>query len=88
VSVVVLDLSSVPVMDGTGLVSLESAVSRLHQLGMFVVLGGVQAQPLRVLARSGIREHRDQIAVHRTMQRALATAIQHSRTGAVAGQVS
>jgi SulP family sulfate permease len=60
VSVVLLDLFSVPVMDGTGLVSLESAVSRLHQLGMFVVLGGVQGQPLRVLARSGIREHRHQ----------------------------
>ncbi|HEV7509292.1 MAG TPA: C4-dicarboxylic acid transporter DauA [Thermoanaerobaculia bacterium] len=81
VSVVLLDLSSVPVMDGTGLVSLESAVVRLHQLGMFVVLGGVQAQPLRVLARSGIREHRDQIAVHRTMERAVATAIGRSRAG-------
>jgi SulP family sulfate permease len=85
VSVVVLDLSSVPAMDGTGLVSLESAVSRLHQLGMFVVLGGVQAQPLRVLARSGIREHRDRIAVHRTMKRAVATAIGRSRAAAIAG---
>jgi SulP family sulfate permease len=85
VSVVLLDLSSVPVMDGTGLVSLESAVSRLHQLGMFVVLGGVQAQPLRVLARSGIRKHRDQIAVHRTMERAVATAIRRSRVAAIAG---
>ncbi|MFY9825486.1 MAG: C4-dicarboxylic acid transporter DauA [Thermoanaerobaculia bacterium] len=84
VSVVLLDLSSVPAMDGTGLVSLESAVSRLQQLGMFVVLGGVQAQPLRVLARSGIREHRDRIAVHRTMERAVATAIGRSR-GAIAG---
>jgi SulP family sulfate permease len=83
VSVVLLDLSSVPVMDGTGLVSLESAVARLHQLGMFVVLGGVQVQPLRVLARSGIREHRERIAVHRTMERAVATAIGRSR--AVAG---
>ncbi len=82
VSVVLLDLSSVPAMDGTGLVSLESAVARLHQLGMFVVLGGVQGQPLRVLARSGIREHRDRIAVHRTMERAVATAIGHSRAAA------
>ena len=79
VKVVLLDLSSVPAMDGTGLVSLESAVARLHQLGMFVVLGGVQGQPLRVLARSGIREHRDRIAVHRTMERAVATAVERSR---------
>lgn len=82
VSVVVLDLASVPAMDATGLVSLESAVARLHQLGMFVVLGGVQGQPLRVLARSGIREHRDRIAVHRTMERAIATATEHSRVRA------
>jgi SulP family sulfate permease len=79
VKVVVLDVASVPAMDATGLVSLESTVARLHQLGMFVVLGGVQAQPLRVLARSGIAERRDQIAVHRTMERALATAREHSR---------
>ncbi|HSS77167.1 MAG TPA: C4-dicarboxylic acid transporter DauA [Thermoanaerobaculia bacterium] len=85
ISVVLLDLSSVPAMDGTGLVSLESAVARLHQLGMFVVLGGVQGQPLRVLARSGIREHRDRIAVHRTMERAVATAIGHSRAGVIPG---
>src|SRR4051812_12424660 len=54
IKVVVLDLASVPAMDATGLVSLESTVARLHGLGMFVVLGGVQGQPLRVLAKSGI----------------------------------
>jgi SulP family sulfate permease len=78
IKVVVLDLVSVPVMDATGLVCLESTVSRLHDLGMFVVLGGVQAQPLRVLARSGIREHRDRISVHRTMERALEVARERS----------
>ena len=54
----------------------------LHQLGMFVVLGGVQGQPLRVLARSGIREHRHQIAVHRTMERALEVARERSAMAA------
>jgi len=39
--VVVLDLRSVPVLDVTGLVALESA-------------SGVQAQPRRVLERSGL----------------------------------
>ncbi|HKI04855.1 MAG TPA: C4-dicarboxylic acid transporter DauA [Thermoanaerobaculia bacterium] len=74
IRIVVLDLSSVPAIDATGLVSLESAVARLHQLGMFVVLGGVQGQPLQALAKSGIREHRDRISVHRTMERALEVA--------------
>jgi SulP family sulfate permease len=79
VSVVVLDLSSVPVMDATGLVSLESAVARLHQLGIFVVLGGVHGQPLSVLARSGIREEHERIAVHGTMEQALDVARERSR---------
>jgi SulP family sulfate permease len=74
IKVVVLDLTSVPAIDATGLVSLESAVARLHQLGMFVVLGGIQGQPLRALAKSGLREHRDRISVHRTMERALEVA--------------
>jgi SulP family sulfate permease len=74
IRVVVLDLASVPAIDATGLVSLESTVSRLHGLGMFVVLGGVQGQPLRALARSGVRERRHQMSVHRTMERALEVA--------------
>ncbi len=81
IKVVVLDLSSVPAMDATGLVSLESAVARLHQLGMFVVLGGVQGQPLRVLAKSGIRNRRERISVHRTMERALQVAREKSGVG-------
>jgi SulP family sulfate permease len=82
IKVVVLDLAAVPVMDATGLVSLESTVARLHALGMFVVLGGVQGQPLRVLARSGIREHRDRIAVHHSMEKALEVARERSEKGA------
>jgi SulP family sulfate permease len=78
IKVVVLDIASVPAIDATGLVSLESAVARLHQLGMFVVLGGVQAQPLRALARSGLRDRREQIAVYRSMERALQVARERS----------
>jgi SulP family sulfate permease len=78
IKVVVLDVASVPAIDATGLVSLESAVARLHQLGMFVVLGGVQAQPLRALARSGVGDRPDQIAVYRSMERALAVARERS----------
>ena len=58
VKVVLLDLSSVPAMDATGLVSLESAVERLQALGVYVVLAGVQSQPLRVLAKADIHAGR------------------------------
>jgi SulP family sulfate permease len=74
VKVVLLDLSAVPAMDATGLVSLETAVERLQTLGVFVVLAGVQSQPLRVLAKSGVHRRRDQIAVFQSMERAVAAA--------------
>jgi SulP family sulfate permease len=81
VSVVLLDLSSVPAMDATGLVSLEAAVSRLQGMGIFVVLTGVQDQPMRVLARSGIHRRPGRIAVFRSMERAMAAARDKSRLG-------
>jgi SulP family sulfate permease len=86
VSVVMLDLSSVPAMDATGLVSLESAVSRLQGMGIFVVLAGVQDQPMRVLARSGIHRHRDRIAVFRSLERAMAAARAKSRLAGGTGE--
>jgi sulfate permease, SulP family len=74
VQVVLLDLSSVPAMDATGLVSLETAVDRLQSLGVFVVLAGVQSQPLQVLAKSGIQRHRDRIAVFQSVEQAVEAA--------------
>jgi SulP family sulfate permease len=79
VKAVLLDLSSVPVMDATGLVSLEAAVERLQALGIFVVLGGVQDQPSQVLARSGLRDRGEGIAVFGSMEQAFEAARQRSR---------
>src|SRR5258708_33252544 len=53
VRVVILDLRSVPAMDATALVGLESAFERLHRDHIFVMLAGVQPQPLRVRAAAG-----------------------------------
>jgi len=82
ISVVLLDLSAVPAMDATGMVSLEAAVERLQALGVFVVLAGVQKQPMHVLARSGIhrgRKGEKKITVFRSMDRAVAAARKKSR---------
>ncbi|HEX2162725.1 MAG TPA: C4-dicarboxylic acid transporter DauA [Thermoanaerobaculia bacterium] len=70
VDVVLLDLSEVPAIDATGLVNLGSAVDRLTAGGVFVVLGGVQEQPLRALLRGGWRERRG-LAIHRDLGRAV-----------------
>ena len=86
IAVVLLDLSAVPAMDATGMVSLEAAVERLQALGVFVVLAGVQSQPMRVLARSGIHRRREgekKITVFRSMDRAVAAARKKSRVGGV-----
>jgi SulP family sulfate permease len=80
IKVVLLDLSSVPARDATGLVSLETAVERLQALGVFVILAGVQAQPLEVLAKSGIHRREDRIAVFPSMEDAVVEA--RERVGA------
>lgn len=81
VSVLVMDLSSVPAIDATGLVSLESAIERLNALGVYVILAGVQSQPLRVLARAGWRDRKKRIAVFRSMDRAFRLARERSKIG-------
>ena len=74
VKVVLLDLSSVPAMDATGLVSLETAVERLQSLGVYVVLAGVQSQPLQVLSKADIHRRPDRIAVFQSMEQAVEAA--------------
>ena len=71
VRVVILDLRSVPAMDVTGLVALESAFERLGRDQVFVVLAGVQPQPLRVMARAGWRGRKGKVAIYRSFERAL-----------------
>lgn len=51
---VVFDMTRVPAMDATGLVNLESALQRLDQEGVEVVLAGVQPQPRRLLRQAGV----------------------------------
>jgi SulP family sulfate permease len=63
--VLVLDVSSVPVLDATGLVNLESAIDRLRRQGTFVIVAGAQQQPLRVLVKAGWRDRRDHLLVRR-----------------------
>jgi SulP family sulfate permease len=74
VRVVVLDLRTVPVMDATGLVNLESAVERLREAGIFVVLGGLQKQPREVIERAGWTLRPDQVALCASYPEAIETA--------------
>ncbi len=53
VSTVIIDLEDVPAMDATGLVALQSAVSRMSGLDIKVILTGVRPQPRRALTKAG-----------------------------------
>lgn len=52
--VVILRLESVPYMDATGLVALESALDALSQRRCLAILLGLQRQPRRILRSAGL----------------------------------
>jgi sulfate permease, SulP family len=72
--VVILDMESVPVLDVTGLVALESAITRLNQAKKKVVLAGIQDQPRESLERGNVRPRRDQLAICLQMDEAVDVA--------------
>jgi SulP family sulfate permease len=85
VKVVVLDLRSVPMLDATGLVALDSAVARLRHAGVVVVLAGVQPQPTRALAKAGWRNQPGALAIGRNFDRALEVARAYAESRPEAG---
>src|SRR5262245_14986426 len=74
VKVVVLDLRAVPVMDATGLVNLESAVERLREAGIYVVLAGLRRQPRELLDRADWDDRPGGLALCDSYEEAIALA--------------
>jgi SulP family sulfate permease len=72
--VVILEMGGVPAMDATGLVALESSLTRLYQDGMFVILSSVQPQPAKVLEKAGIGDNE-----HLAFAASLATAVARAK---------
>ncbi len=71
VRAIVLDLRDVPAMDATGLVGLESALARLHRMGVLVILAGVQPQPAQLLARAGLGDEEGKLLVRERFDEAI-----------------
>jgi sulfate permease, SulP family len=69
--IVILDLTSVPAMDATGLVNLESALDRLHRDKTFVILAGVQAQPAKLLEKAAIKPEENLLEICRSVEDAV-----------------
>jgi len=74
VRVVVLDLRAVPMLDATGLTALDSAVARLRDQSIVVILAGVQPQPLRALAKAHWRNVPGSLAIGRDFEQSLEVA--------------
>ena len=80
VRVVVLDLMAVPAIDATGLVALESLIAEMNDAGIKVVLGGVQRQPLRAMARAGWRNRKGRLRIFQEFDHAVDVARRHVAT--------
>ncbi|HZU96231.1 MAG TPA: C4-dicarboxylic acid transporter DauA [Planctomycetota bacterium] len=68
---IILDMSSVPVMDVTGLVALESAVSTIERGGGSVILAGVQKQPAQVFSKARFASHDRNVTICETFHEAV-----------------
>lgn len=80
VRVVILDMVAVPAIDATGLVALESAIARLNEDGVKVILAGVGGQTLRALARAGWRNRKGRLRIFESFERAFERAREHVST--------
>ena len=73
--VLILYLGAVPAIDVTGLVALESALSRLRQQRIFCIMAGLRAQPASVLKKAGVEEEVGRLHIVPTLEDAAADAI-------------
>jgi SulP family sulfate permease len=86
--VVVLALGRVPSIDATGLVALESALTRLQQAKKQVVLTGPLPQPRRIFDRANLPQHHAHLHFAETLDEGLAVAATLSAATATAAPKS
>jgi SulP family sulfate permease len=72
--VLILQMHGVPTMDISGVVALKSALESLEKKRIFVILSGVQKQPLEALKRAGLESETEKFALCETMQQSVALA--------------
>jgi len=81
VSVVILDLAGVPAIDATGMVALESAITKLQATGVMVVLADCKPQPMDVIRKAGLHDQPGKLAMCKTLGEAemLSRLLNHDR---------
>jgi SulP family sulfate permease len=81
----ILDMRSVPVMDATGMVALETILDRLHRSNRKVIIAGLQPEPMDVVTRAGIKRQPGRLAFAPDIETALSMAIVHEARLSPAG---
>lgn len=66
--VVVLALGSVPVIDATGLVALESAIEQLHRTKKLVVIAGPLPEPRQVFDKANLEVAHEHVFLAETLE--------------------
>jgi SulP family sulfate permease len=74
VRVVVLALGNVPVIDGSGIVALESALSRLQTQRKFVIIAGPLPAPREVFDKARLEDHHENITFADDVDEAIVVA--------------
>ena len=75
--VFILRTRLMPMVDASGVNTLEVFMAQLRKAGTLLILSGLQAQPQRVLARMGMTEKPSELAFARDFEHALAMAQAH-----------
>jgi len=80
--VVILQMRSVPVIDATGVIALESILDRMHRAHRKVILCGMVPQVATLLGRAGIKRIPGRLAFAPDLDTALSMALVHdARSG-------
>lgn len=73
-SILVLDLSNVPVIDETGALALKSLAQRMQREGKSMYIAGLRQKPLRMLTRMGVVEDLGRYRISKGLEGALRRA--------------
>ena len=71
---VILRMDSVPAIDSTGLVALESALDQLEKRDVLTVITGLQRQPAVLLKKSNLENRRSKVLITSDLSSALVLA--------------
>ncbi|HXN41419.1 MAG TPA: C4-dicarboxylic acid transporter DauA [Myxococcaceae bacterium] len=75
---VILRMDSVPAIDSTGLVALESALDQLEKRDVLTIITGLQQQPAVLLKKSNLENRRAKVLITEDLGSALVLAQTHA----------